>query len=175
MNQDMMRVVTGAASKLAQSKLALVRPANRNLSTICSAVRRAHREIGIKVAAIDFAQLIKAPGKSGVEEVEHISHTIHELAQELEIAIVLPSQLNQDGDTKNGRVIEEDAAAVVSIIQDRNKESETYRMHRHVLIVADRFYGSDGERVPMILDRERIRFVEGRDETAKAQKPNFKR
>jgi replicative DNA helicase len=175
MTNEMQRVITGSAAKVSQSKLSVVRPGNRNIATICSAVRRAHREIGIRVAAVDFAQLIKAPGKTGVDEVEHISHTIHELAQELEIAIILPSQLNQDGDTKNGRVIEEDAAAVLNIVQDRNKDSETYRMHRHILVVADRFYGSDGERIPMILDKERIRFVEGRDETAKAQKPQFKR
>jgi replicative DNA helicase len=167
--------VRRSVEKIAVSKLVVRRAGNRDISAITSMVRKAHREKGIKVAAIDFAQLIKCKGKTGVEEVEAVSHAIHGLAQELQIAIILPSQLNADGDTKNGRVFEEDAAAVVNIVQDRNKESSTYNQHRYMLIVADRFYGSGGERVPLILDRERIRFTEGQDETATNSKPSFKR
>jgi replicative DNA helicase len=170
-----LRCVQNAAMRLAQSKLSVVRPANRNVATIAAAVRRAHRELGIKLAVIDFAQLLKSPGKTGVEEVEEISHTIQQLAQDLSIAIILPSQLNADGDTKNGRVFEEDAAAVINIVQDRNKESETYNQHRHMLVVADRFYGAGGQRIPLILDRERIRFIPGADQTSTKSKPQFKR
>lgn len=170
------KVVNSAIHRIAQSKLVLKRPHNRTLQTILSEVRKAHREKGIQIAAIDFAQLIKSPGKTGVEEVEEISHAIHQLSQDLQIAIILPSQLNADGDTKGGRVLEEDASAVLNIVQDRNKESETFGMHRHILIVADRFHGAGGTKIPMILDKERIRFIEGADETnAKTQKPKFNR
>lgn len=174
MTSGTMRRIQAAIPELAASPLRLRRPPNRNIGTIVAEVRRAHREIGIKVAAIDFAQLIKCPGKSGVEEVEIISHALQELAQDLQIAIILPSQLNADGDTKNGRVIEEDASLVFNIVQDRNKESETYNQHRHILIVADRFCGAGGKVIPLILDRERIRFVEGEDMTTNA-KPKFRR
>lgn len=170
-----LRCVQNAAMRLAQSKLAVVRPTNRNVATVAAAVRKAHRELGIKLAVIDFAQLLKSPGKTGVEEVEEISHTIQQLAQDLEIAIILPSQLNAEGDTKNGRVFEEDAATVINIVQDRNKESETYNQHRHMLVVADRFYGSGGQRIPLILDRERIRFIPGEDQTNRQTKPKFNR
>jgi len=170
------KVVNSAIHRIAQSKLVLKRPHNRTLQTILSEVRKAHREKGIQIAAIDFAQLIKSPGKTGVEEVEEISHAIHQLSQDLQIAIILPSQLNADGDTKGGRVLEEDASAVLNIVQDRNKESETFGMHRHVLIVADRFHGAGGTKIPMILDKERIRFIEGEDKTnAKTQKPKSNR
>lgn len=170
------KVVNSAIHRIAQSKLVLKRPHNRTLQTIISEVRKAHREKGIQIAAIDFAQLIKSPGKTGVEEVEEISHAIHQLSQDLQIAIILPSQLNADGDTKGGRVLEEDASAVLNIVQDRNKESETLGMHRHVLIVADRFHGAGGTKIPMILDKERIRFIEGADKTnATTQKPRSNR
>lgn len=170
------KVVNSAVHRIAQSKLVLRRPHNRTLQTILSEVRKAHREKGIQIAAIDFAQLIKSPGKTGVEEIEEISHSIHQLSQDLGIAIILPSQLNADGDTKGGRVIEEDASAVLNIVQDRNKESETFGMHRHVLIVADRFHGAGGTKIPMILDKERIRFIQGEDESAaKTSKPKFHR
>jgi replicative DNA helicase len=175
---ETLQYVQKSVKSIAESTLVVCRPSNRDVATIVSRVRKAHREKGIKVAAIDFAQLIKCRGKSGVEEVEAVSHVIQSIAQELGIAIILPSQLNADGDTKNGRVFEEDAAAVVNIVQDRNKESATYGNHRHMLIVADRFYGSQGTRVPLILDRSRIRFVEGTDQAEKKPeepKPKFKR
>lgn len=171
---DILRHVQSSAMRLAQAPLAIVRPRNRSIATIAAAIRRKCREIGVKVAVIDFAQLIKCPGKTGVEEMEEISHTIHQLAQDLGIAVILPSQLNADGDTKNGRVIEEDAAFVLNIVQDRNKESETYKKHRHMLVVADRFNGTSGERIPLVFDSQRIRFVHGQDQTAQST-PKFKR
>jgi replicative DNA helicase len=176
-NSGILKHVQNSALALARSPLAIVRPKNRNIATIAAAVRRKHREARLKVAVIDFAQLIKCPGKTGVEEMEEISHTIHQLAQDLGIAIILPSQLNADGDTKNGRVIEEDAAFVLNIVQDRNKDSETYKKHRHILVVADRFNGTSGNRIPLIFDEKRIRFVHGEDQTAAGQKksPKFKR
>jgi replicative DNA helicase len=176
-NSGILKHVQNSALALARSPLAIVRPKNRNIATIAAAVRRKHREARLKVAVIDFAQLIKCPGKTGVEEMEEISHTIHQLAQDLGIAIILPSQLNADGDTKNGRVIEEDTAFVLNIVQDRNKDSETYKKHRHILVVADRFNGTSGNRIPLIFDEKRIRFVHGEDQTAAGQKksPKFKR
>jgi replicative DNA helicase len=84
------------------------------------------------------------------------------------------SQLNADGETKHGRVIEEDADAVIRIVQDRNKESDTYKQHRHISIDKDRHYGSGGSKVPLILDRERIRFVYGEDQS-QSSKPKFRR
>jgi len=73
-------------------------------------------------------------------------------------------------------VIEEDADAVIRIVQDRNKESETYKHHRFLAIDKDRHYGSGGTRVPLILDRDKIRFVRGEDKTkTTTTKPKFQR
>jgi len=173
----LMRSIRNAIPKLAAAPLRLQRPANRNLSTVIAAIRRAHRETGIQIAAVDYVQLIKG-GKADTKEAEvsEISHALQEIAGDLGITLIALSQLNADGDTKHGRVIEEDADAVISIVQDRNKESETYKQHRHVLIAKDRHYGSGGERVPLVLDRKHIRFVHGMDETtAAAKKPKFTR
>jgi replicative DNA helicase len=171
----LVRAIQGAIPKMVRAPLRLQRPPNRNLSTILATVRRAHREMGIKIAVIDYVQLIRG-GKSETKEgeVSEISHALQELAQDLQITLIVLSQLNADGDTKHGRVIEEDADAVIVIVQDRNKESETYKRHRHVLIAKDRHYGTGGTKVQLILDRERIRFVHGMDEAEKA-KPKFNR
>jgi len=162
----LLRAIQGTIPKIGNSPLRIQRPANRNLPTVLAAIRKAHREIGIKIAAIDYVQLVRGGKHDNKEaEVSEISHALQELAQDLQITLIVLSQLNADGDTKHGRVIEEDADAVISIVQDRNKDSETYKIHRHILIAKDRHYGSGGTRVKLILDRARIRFVEGNDET----------
>jgi replicative DNA helicase len=162
----LMKAIQGTIPVIGHAPLRVQRPANRNLQTILAAIRKAHRETGIKIAVVDYVQLIKGGKHDNKEaEVSEISHALQELAQDLQITLIVLSQLNQDGDTKHGRVIEEDADAVLSIIQDRNKDSETYKQHRYILISKDRHYGSGGTRVPLILDRARIRFIEGQDET----------
>jgi replicative DNA helicase len=175
--KGLMQAVKRAVSMLAPSPLRIQRPANKQLQTVVAAIRKAKREMGIKVAAVDYLQLIQARGAGNKEgEISEISHTIQTLAQDLEITILVLSQLNADGDTKHGRVIEEDADAVLNIVQDRNKESETYKQHRHILIAKDRHYGSGGRKVPLILNRDKIRFEEGEDTTEKkTQRPQFQR
>lgn len=173
----LIRAIQRAVPLLAKSPLRLQRPANRNLSTVLAAIRRAHREMGIKIAVVDYVQLVKG-GKADTKEAEvaEVSHALQEIAGDLGITLLVLSQLNADGETKHGRVIEEDADAVLNIVQDRNKESETYKQHRHVLIAKDRHYGSGGEKVRLVLDRRYIRFVEGQDETEGAKrKPKFQR
>lgn len=174
-SNGLMKAIQNVVPKLANAPLRLQRPANRNLSTIISAIRRAHREMGIQIAVVDYVQLIKgAKADTKEAEVSEVSHALQEIAGDLGITLIVLSQLNADGDTKHGRVIEEDADAVINIVQDRNKDSETYKQHRYVVIAKDRHYGSGGERIPLILDRSRIRFVEGQDETA-TKKPKFSR
>ncbi|MCO1498197.1 DnaB-like helicase C-terminal domain-containing protein, partial [Limosilactobacillus reuteri] len=87
----------------------------RNLSTILSAIRRAHREMGIKIAVVDYVQLVKgAKADTKEAEVSEVSHALQEIAGDLEITLIVLSQLNLDGDTKHGRAIEEDADVVLN-------------------------------------------------------------
>lgn len=161
---------------IGKSPLRVQRPANRNLQTVIASIRKAHREMGIKIAAVDYVQLIRGGKHDSKEaEVSEISHALQECAGDMGITLLVLSQLNADGDTKHGRVIEEDADAVLNIVQDRDKESETYKVHKHILIAKDRHHGSGGTKVKLILDRKLIRFVEGEDMTAKKKKANFTR
>jgi replicative DNA helicase len=171
----MLQNIQRAAMSIRDAPLRIQRPANRKLSTVIASIRKAAREMNIKIAAVDYLQLIRG-GDHGTKEAEisEISHALQEVAQDLGITLLVLSQLNADGETKHGRVIEEDADAVVRIVQDRNKESETYKAHRFVSIDKDRHYGSGGTRVPLILDRNRIRFVRG-DDQSQQTKPRFQR
>lgn len=168
--------IRAAATAMGESSLRIKRCNNRKLQTVVTEIRKAHREMGIKIAVVDYAQKIVGPQTgSKVEEYEEISHTLFELASELAITIILPSQLNAEGDTKGGRVFEEDADDVLNIVQDRNKESPTYKAHKHILIVKNRHNSQGGKIIPMILNHESLRFVHGMDETAGSQKPKFQR
>lgn len=166
-----LQAIKNAAISIKDTPLRLQRPANRKLGTIIATIRKAAREMKIKVAVVDYLQLIRG-GDHGTKEGEiaEISHALQEVAQDLQISLLVLSQLNADGETKHGRVIEEDADAVIRIVQDRNKESETYKQHRYIMIDKDRHYGSGGTKVPLILNRERIRFIPGEDPIAQATK-----
>jgi replicative DNA helicase len=172
---ELLKAIKRAAMTIRDSPIRLQRPANRKLGTVIASIRKASREMGIKIAAVDYLQLIRG-GDHGTKEgeISEISHALQEVAQDLQITLLVLSQLNADGETKHGRVIEEDADAVIRIVQDRNKESETYKQHRHISIDKDRHYGSGGSKVPLILDRERIRFVYGEDQS-QSSKPKFRR
>jgi replicative DNA helicase len=141
-------------------------PANRKIQTIISTIRRAHRRHGIKVAFVDYVQLIRGEkGTSKEQEMMGISNSIQELAAELGIFIGIMSQENSDGETKHARAIEEDSDWTLSVVQDQVKTSETYKIHKHILITKDRHNGKGGEKLPLILDRKHVRFIKGKDET----------
>jgi replicative DNA helicase len=177
LNKSDMLKIQRAAMDIAQSKLIIKRLSNRKIQTVVSEIRRSVRERATKIIAVDYAQKIIGPKcERKDEEYAEISHQLYELAVELGIFLIIPSQLNADGDTKGGRVFEEDADFVINIVQDRNKESETYKAHRHLLVVKDRHNSQGGTRIPMILDKAQIRFIQGDDPTNTEQKkPRFNR
>jgi replicative DNA helicase len=168
--------IKGAALNLARSPLIVDQPANRKLTCVLAAIRRAHRTHGIKIAAVDFVQRIHGtPTKNHEQEVAEISHAVTETAMELGIHILMLSQLNADGDTKHGRVIEEDADAFLQIVQEMVKDKPNYKEHQHVLIAKDRHHSQGGIRLPLILDKQSIRFVRGFPESSSQKKnqPGF--
>jgi len=137
-------------------------PANRKIQTILSTIRRAHRRHGIKVAFIDYVQLIRGEKSTSKEqEIMGISNAIQELAAELGIFILLMSQENSDGETKHARAIEEDSDWTLSIVQCQDKKREDYKQHLHFLITKDRHNGQGGEKLPLILDKTHVRFITG--------------
>ena len=176
-NVEIIRALKRATTNIKEAPLHIVRPANRHLRTLIACIRRAHRDHGIKVAAVDYIQLITPSSNHRSEEagIAEISHAFQELAQELKITILILTQLNQDGETKRGRVIEEDADAVLQIVQDRDKDSETYKQHQYILLTKDRHNGKGGTKIPLILCRETVRFKYGMPEKPAATQAKRKR
>lgn len=159
------REIQDAARKILTSNLIVRKPGKNTLSAVCATIRRAHREKGSKLAVVDYVGLVRQPGEKNKEqELTAISHTFQELAQELGMHIILLSQLNPEGDTKHGRVIEEDADAFIQIVQEMDKKKANFKQHQYVLVVKDRHGSSGGQRLELILNRTKIRFEQGKPE-----------
>lgn len=156
------RALNWAAEQFLTSSWLIRKPSQRTLTAILSIIRKAHREIGARMVVIDYVQLVRIPGhKSREAEISEISHAFQEIALELGIHVIVLSQINADGDTKHGRVIEEDADAFLQIVQEMDKTKDNFKEHQHILIVKDRHFGNGGRKLPLIFDPESIRFVTG--------------
>ncbi len=149
---------------LVQANLHIRKPPNRHLTTQCAEIRRYHRLHGIRVVILDQIGLVRSDRlRQDREEAElrRISNTLQELCHELRLTLIVLSQVNEDGDTKGARAIEEDADWWLSIIQERDRKKANYGEHQHILIAKDSHHGTTGERLPLVLDHGTLRFVYG--------------
>lgn len=151
-------------STLVEANLHIRKPPNRHLTTQCAEIRRYHRLHGVRIVILDQIGLVRGDRqRNDREEAElrRISNTLQELCHELRITLIVLSQVNEDGDTKGARAIEEDADWWLSIIQERDRKKQNYGEHQHILIAKDSHHGTTGERLPLVLDHGTLRFGYG--------------
>ena len=162
------------ATRILRENFHLKRPPNRRLSTILAAIRRHVRKHAVKQVFLDQIGLIHGEGKSTnrEEELRKISNALQEEAQDLGVNLIVMSQLNEQGETKGAKAIEEDADFHLSIITNNDRDSEEFKEHQHILVAKDSHHGCGGRRLPLILDRELLRFVHGTPEP-KAKKNRY--
>lgn len=95
-----------------------------DLHSIVGATRQAKAQHpSLVVAVIDYAQLVRgvrAKGDTRESEVANTSRTLRLLGMELNIAILLLSQLNKDGDTRESKALEQDTTAMwkLALVED---------------------------------------------------------
>jgi replicative DNA helicase len=158
------RLIRGAIQKISSSNLHFRKPSNRRLPSICAEIRRYVRKHDVQVVFLDQIGLVRGDrqkGDTGEAELRGISNTLQELAHELDIALVVMSQMNADGDTKGAKAVEEDCDWNLSIIQEMDRSKETFRDHKHILLAKDSHNGNEGTRLPLLLDKETLRFKYG--------------
>jgi len=100
--------------------------------TISAACRSLKREKGIKVAYIDYVGMMRPGVKkdSREQEVAHISASLKNMAKELEICVVLLSQLNRDVEKRgNKRPVMADLRESGSLEQDADAIIFLYNEH----------------------------------------------
>ena len=105
---------------------------------ICSRIRYAHRRHGIKIAVLDYLQLVEPEDRKSQRErqVAEVSRAIKLLARELRIPILVACQLNRQSanekrkprlsDLRESGAIEQDADIVLMLHEDDDGESELH-------------------------------------------------
>ncbi len=106
-----------------------IRDSIYELNQILVSARELKSSKNIRLVVIDYAQLVK-PGlqkdRNREQEVAHISRSFRLLAMELEIPIILLSQLNMDGYTRESRSLEQDATAMWKISGDDTEPNKRW-------------------------------------------------
>jgi replicative DNA helicase len=131
--------LTGAAGKLATAPLYIDDTAGLSILQLRAKARRMHQQYGIKMVVIDYLQLCNG-GQSRVEnrqqEVAQISNGVKALAKELNVPVIVLSQLNRElekdksrkprlSDLRESGAIEQDADLIALLYKpDEGKDDE---------------------------------------------------
>jgi replicative DNA helicase len=140
------------------------KPDSRNLDAILAEIRRYVRKHGVKAVFIDQIGLIRGErirGENRESELRGISNSIQEAAHEMNLSIIVMSQVNNEGETKGARAIEEDADWHLSIVQEMDRSKDNFRQHLHVLLAKDSHNGHGGTKLPLVLNHDNLKFQYG--------------
>lgn len=164
-------------AKISRWNISIVDVAGKTIEQICRDLARRAKRLphGKKlVACIDYIQLCKTSlaGKANRErEVAHITATAKQCAKMTGAHIIMPSQVNQEGNVRESMAIEQDADTLVHIIKvkdaatakkkpwERADEDETPDFRRDLYFKKVR----DGERfkkLRVVLTGKHFRFDE---------------
>lgn len=99
--------LTAAAGKLAKAKLLIDDTPGLSILQLRARARRMWQQAGIKLFVIDYLQLMHAPGRRAQEnrqqEISDISNGIKALAKELNVPVIVLSQLNREVERDKSR------------------------------------------------------------------------
>ena len=114
--------VRDAVAKIAGANLWIDDSANQTVDAILNEavrIRDAHGSLSLVV--VDYLQLIRgnrSRGESREEEVARVSGSLKQLAKELACPVISATQLNEAGQSRESRAIEQDADAALYIVED---------------------------------------------------------
>ncbi len=141
-----------------------------SVSSIRAKCRKLKMEKDIKLVIIDYIQLMQGSGRTDnrVQEVSDISRSLKVMAKELNIPVIVGSQLSRDvekradkrpmlSDLRESGAIEQDADIVTFLYREDYYDKETKFKNVTEVIVAKHRNGSTGT-VKLMFDAERITF-----------------
>ncbi|MDO9463785.1 MAG: replicative DNA helicase [bacterium] len=145
-SMDDWRLKTEAASRLYELKMFVADKDCFKTLDICRIARRLKKKEDIKIVFIDYLQLIEGDTKKGKNyEVGEITRRFKQLAKELEITVVLLSQLNRDCEKRpDKRPVLSDLRDSGSIEQDADVVMFPYRREQYIM----NKYHDDGTMTP---------------------------
>jgi replicative DNA helicase len=129
--------LTGAAGKLANAPLYIDDSAGLSILQLRAKARRMYQQYGIKLIVIDYLQLLNAQSsriENRQQEVAQISNGVKALAKELNVPVIVLSQLNRElekdksrkprlSDLRESGAIEQDAD-LIALLYKPNEGSE---------------------------------------------------
>ena len=139
MHEDKLARVNKALDTISEMPLYTIHTV-KNPNDLASKARNLVRKYGIKLIVIDYLQLVPWSSKAGskTEGIADISHKIKQIALELNVSILLLSQVNRDGakretglsiyDLKDSGDIENDAD-IVLLLWPKNGDIEGAKNH----------------------------------------------
>jgi len=98
--------LTGSAGKLAKAPLFIDDSSGLSILQLRAKARRMHQQYGIKLFVIDYLQLLHSTARRAEnrqQEIADISSGIKSLAKELNIPVIVLSQLNREIEREKGR------------------------------------------------------------------------
>jgi replicative DNA helicase len=130
--------LTGAAGKLANSPLFIDDSSGLSILQLRAKARRMHQQYGIKLFVIDYLQLLHSTARRAEnrqQEIADISSGIKSLAKELNVPIIVLSQLNRElereknrkprlSDLRESGAIEQDADVVGLLYKPSSGDDE---------------------------------------------------
>ena len=121
---------------------------DRCITDIVSCIRSEVRTKGAKIVFIDHAGLVKPAGKykSEWEGAKEISHTLQNLQRELNVPIILLSQVTRDvegkpptlADIRGSGSFEEDADSIIFVHRDRIKDAQESLVEAELIVAKNR-------------------------------------
>ena len=171
-DQDDIQAATGAfAAALRGWKLTIDDRGTQTLSTIRRGMKRHIRRHGQdSVLVVDYAQLVNHKAESETVRIGEISRGLKELAQDLDIPVILISQLNRDTDKRGGdgrpRLVdlrgsgslEQDASEVFLLHDDAANDPNKQSNYVEVIVAKNR-HGRRNVVVTLQKQLEMARFV----------------
>lgn len=130
--------LTGAAGKLANAPLVIDDTPGLSILQMRARARRMAQQHGIKLFVVDYLQLLHSTARRAEnrqQEIADISNGIKSIAKELEVPIIVLSQLNREvekeknrkprlSDLRESGSIEQDADLVTLLYRPANEEEE---------------------------------------------------
>jgi replicative DNA helicase len=131
--------LTGAAGKLASAPLYIDDSAGLSILQLRAKARRMYQQFGVKLIVIDYLQLLNASSsrvENRQQEVAMISNGVKALAKELNIPVIVLSQLNRElekdksrkprlSDLRESGAIEQDADLIALLYKpNEGKEND---------------------------------------------------
>lgn len=121
--------VTEAVRKLRGADIRISRPRAARVEHVCAQVRREHARSPLGLVLVDYLQLMQTSGDNRAQGYGDVTRALKLLAVELDIPVILLSQLNRDlekrpdkrpqpSDLRDSGSIEQDADVVLFIYRD---------------------------------------------------------